>query len=86
MLKARTAIEGNDVPLNALLEQLGVYMSEGRWTKARWIAKQLDENVDDVYDVLLGNITTPWSLYQGVESMSREYDAIVARAFEKDGE
>lgn len=60
-------------------------MSASRWKKASWIAEQLGENIDDVYDVLLGNLTRPWELYQGVESMSREYDEVYSRAVEKNG-
>jgi hypothetical protein len=41
-----------------------------------WIAQEMNENVDDVYDVLLGNLTRPWEFYAGVETMSMEYDRI----------
>ncbi len=42
--------------------------------KANWIALELDENPDDVYDVLLGNITAPYELYNSVQSLATEYD------------
>ena len=45
--------------------------------KAAWIAEQLGENQDDVYDVLLGNITNPYELYSSVETLSREYDNLI---------
>ena len=55
------------------------------WKKALWIAKQLDENVDDVYDVLLGNITAPYELYSSVMSLNREYDGMVDKVMNKEG-
>ena len=42
--------------------------------KAAWIASELDENLDDIYDVLLGNITTPSSFVSSVEACSASYD------------
>jgi hypothetical protein len=50
-------------------------MTKARLKKAKWIAEQLDANQDDVYDVLLGNITAPYEFYNSVESLEREYDA-----------
>ncbi len=50
-------------------------MTISRIQKARWIAEQLDANQDDVYDVLLGNITTPYDFYNSVLSLEREYTA-----------
>jgi len=41
---------------------------------ALWIAKQADLNPDDVYDVLLGNITKPESLVSEVEMYFDEYN------------
>lgn len=48
-------------------------------TKALWIAEQLDKNSDDVYDVLLGNITKPSEFVSDVESLSRDYDDEILR-------
>ena len=42
--------------------------------KAAWIADILDENLDDVYDVLLENITMPNDLVSAVNSASLDYD------------
>lgn len=50
-------------------------MTISRHRKARWIAEQLGENQDDVYDALLGNITAPYEFYNSVLSLEREYDA-----------
>ena len=51
--------------------------------KAQWIAEQTKENLDDIYDILEGNITRPWPLVQQVETMSREYDEIYSRAMQR---
>ena len=62
-------------------------MTEHRWKKARWIAKQLegDYSVDDVYDVILGNLTRPWEFYSEVNTLAREYDKLYAAGMEKNG-
>lgn len=51
-------------------------MIESKMRKAAWIAKQLDENVDDVHDVLLGNIVNPWEFCNSVELLANEYDRL----------
>jgi hypothetical protein len=47
--------------------------------KAAWIAKQLKEDREDVYDVLLGNITKPRSLVDAVAACESEYDSLLTR-------
>lgn len=47
---------------------------DSRWKKALWIAEELGEDVEEVYDILLGNITEPRDLVQDVESLSNTYD------------
>lgn len=43
--------------------------------KAYWIAPQIEGAfVEDVYDVLLGNITKPHNFVAQVESLALEYD------------
>jgi hypothetical protein len=42
--------------------------------KAAWIADELGEDVDDVYDVLLGGIRYPNNLVDRVETAANEYD------------
>jgi hypothetical protein len=47
--------------------------------QANWIAKRLDEtyqpiDVDDVYDVLLGTITTPKDFVSDVQQLAQEYE------------
>lgn len=45
---------------------------------AEWIAKQMDDpnaNADDVYDVLLENITTPADFVREVQYWADEYAA-----------
>ncbi len=58
-------------------------MTMSRLKKAAWIAEQLDKNQDDVYDVLLGNITSPYEFYSDVDTLSREYDATYGRMVTK---
>ena len=58
-------------------------MTVSRWKKAAWIAKQMDENVDDVYDFLLGNLTRPYEIYMEVETLSKEYDSLYADGMRK---
>lgn len=58
-------------------------MSKSLWKKALWIAQEMNENVDDVYDVLLGNLTRPWELYAGVETMAIEYDRLYDKVVHK---
>jgi hypothetical protein len=52
--------------------------------KANWIASELNENADDVYDVLLGNITSPWEFYNSVETLSNQYDRLYSKMIEKE--
>ena len=49
-------------------------MNEPRWKKALWSAEELGEDPEEVYDVLLGNITEPRDLVVNVESLSHTYD------------
>jgi hypothetical protein len=47
--------------------------------QAEWIYKQLDhdiykETADDVYDVLLGNITSPADFVADVQSLAIDYE------------
>lgn len=44
--------------------------------QAEWIAKRMEEetNVDDVFDVLTGQIINPISFVQEVEYWSNEYN------------
>jgi hypothetical protein len=46
---------------------------EPRWEMARWIAIELGEDLEDIYDVLLGNITEPRDLVNNVEQLSQNY-------------
>ena len=47
--------------------------------KAEWIAKQYPEyNADDIYDVLIGTITSPRDLVEDVNAASDEYDGLLA--------
>ncbi len=47
------------------------------YKKAIWIAEQMghDTDVDDVYDVLLGNITRPSEFKAQVEAYARDFDS-----------
>jgi hypothetical protein len=49
-------------------------MMGSNWKKAIWIAEELGANPEDVYDVILGNITEPRDLVNNVESLSYTYD------------
>lgn len=51
--------------------------------KAQFIAENLGEDFEDVYDILLGNITQPQELCYSVETASREYDAITSKMVTK---
>jgi hypothetical protein len=44
-----------------------------RWKRAYWIAEELGKCPEDVYDVLLGNITEPGDFVRNVEQLSQEY-------------
>lgn len=46
---------------------------EPRWKTALWIADELGEDPEEVYDVLLGNITEPRDLVSNVERLSQDY-------------
>ena len=46
---------------------------EPRWIEAEWIAEELGESQEDIYDVLLGNITEPRDFVADVERLSQEY-------------
>lgn len=46
---------------------------EPRWKQALWIAEELGESPEDVYDVLLGNITEPRDLVNDVEQLAQNY-------------
>lgn len=48
------------------------------YTKAEYIAKELNEDFDDVYDVLLGNITGMTQFVSSVEATAHEYDELLA--------
>lgn len=56
-------------------------MTKANYTKAEWVANQMEgvSSVDDVLDVLLGNITKPRDFVDDVEALAREYD----EAYEK---
>ncbi len=43
------------------------------WKRAYWIAEELGECPEDVYDVLKGNITQPRDLVDNVEQYSQNY-------------
>jgi hypothetical protein len=45
-----------------------------RWKKALWVAEELGEDVEDVYDVILGNITEPQDFVANVEQLAQAYD------------
>jgi hypothetical protein len=54
-------------------------MRKASMLQAAWIAKRVDEefqpvDVDDVYDVLLGNITEPKSFVFEVTDLALEYE------------
>jgi RNAse (barnase) inhibitor barstar len=42
--------------------------------QAEWIAKRISESADDVYDVLLGNITLPVDFVFEVMQYSMKYN------------
>lgn len=44
-----------------------------RWKMAHWIAEELGEDPEDVYDVILGNITEPRELVINVEQLEQDY-------------
>ncbi len=46
--------------------------------KAIWIAKQLDLDPDDVYDILAGNITKPEHTVNDVRKSSDSYELEMA--------
>lgn len=48
------------------------------YTKAEYVAKKLNEDFDDVYDVLLGNITGMTQFVASVEATAHEYDELLA--------
>lgn len=55
-------------------------MMTNRNKQAAWIAEEMGvENVDDVYDALLGNITKPDEFYSEVQSLALEYENIYER-------
>jgi len=47
------------------------------YRKALWIAEELGEDLDDCYDVLLGNIKGPTEFVASVMACLQEYDEIV---------
>jgi hypothetical protein len=49
------------------------------YRKAMWIAEQLNEDVEDVYDVLLFNIKKPESLVTSVFDLLLEYNTEVEK-------
>ena len=49
------------------------------YKKAKWIAEQMNENMDDLEDVLRGNITGPSRFVSEVESYASEYDYEMAQ-------
>lgn len=44
------------------------------YKKALWIAEQMNDDADNVYDVLLGNIKKPTSFVDEVNQYLYEYD------------
>ena len=52
---------------------------DARWKEALWIAEELGDNPEDVYDVLLGNITEPRDLVNNVERLSHTYNNTKSR-------
>lgn len=44
------------------------------YKKALWIAEQMNDDADTVYDVLLGNIKKPTSFVDEVNQYLYEYD------------
>lgn len=58
---------------------------ESKLRKAHWIANEINANADDVYDVLLGNITAPWELVNSVNAMATDYDNLRSKVVFKEG-
>jgi hypothetical protein len=54
---------------------------DSNWKKAQWIAEELEADVEEVYDILLGNITEPQDLVTDVNSLSQNYDFQKQRFF-----
>ena len=48
------------------------------YPKAKWVSEQIDEDFEDVYDVLMGNITMPSQFVAQVEATAQEYDELYA--------
>ena len=44
------------------------------YKKALWIAEQINDDADNVYDILLGNIKKPTSFVDEVNQYLYEYD------------
>lgn len=50
-------------------------MNDPNWKMALWIADEIQEDPEDVYDVLIGNITEPKELVNAVEGCKTQYDS-----------
>lgn len=48
-------------------------MTQAIWIHSR-LAEQFEETADDVFDVLVGNITSPADFVSEVEYLAREYE------------
>lgn len=57
---------------------MNIPTSTSIYPKAKWVAKQIDEDFDYVYDVLMGNITGPSQFVAQVEATAQEYDELYA--------
>jgi len=54
-------------------------------SKTQFIAKQLPEyNADDIYDVLLGNITKPTDFVDEVMAAADFYDSLLEKGINRD--
>lgn len=49
-------------------------MTDSRWKKALFIADELGADPEEVYDILLGNLTEPGDLVADVMSYEQNYD------------
>lgn len=56
-----------------------------RWKRAYLIAEELDADVEDVYDVLLGNITEPRDFVSNVQRLSQNYSDTKERFLRSSG-
>ena len=48
---------------------------DARWKEALYIAEELGEDPEEVYDMILGNLTEPRDLFSNVERLSQDYSS-----------